>query len=486
MAGHSSVEQPGVTRKWWILIGVSLGVFMSVLDTSVVNIALPTLVQSFQTTFATVQWVILSYLLVITSLLLGVARLGDMIGKKPIYLTGLALFSIGSLLCGLAPDIGWLIGFRALQGLGAVMMTSLGVAIIFENFPFSEQGRAMGVIGGVISAGIALGPSVGGVLIGRLGWQSIFLINVPIGLVAAVLIARSLPTPKRGPAGQRFDVPGALIMMVTLVCYAIGMTRGQSFGFGDGRAVALLGGAAIGLAVFLFIQMRSSQPMIDLGMFRNEMFSLNLLLCLLAFIAYIPNLLILPFFLERVKGYSPETAGLLLAAIPVISALIAPVSGMLTDRYGPALISVAGLVLVVIGYVVLATLSADVGMLGFVLISAPAGIGWGIFQTPNNSAVMASAPPERMGVASGLLALGRTLGQTSGVPLMGALFAGQVLALSGADVNAAPVDALVAGVQVTFRVTALITLLMLAIAGAALWRSRRRLAAAPALATPQE
>ena len=194
------------------MLGVGLGVLMYTIDTSIVNIALPTLVQVFHTSFATIQWVVLSYLLVVTALVLGAARLGDMFGKKQLYLGGLVVFTLSSLLCGLAPGDYWLIGFRALQGLGAVMISALGAAIVTEVFPSSERGRALGIIGAVVSLGIALGPTVGGLLIALSGWRSIFLVNVPIGIFASFVVVRSVPAGKSNPTKQKFDWLGALIM----------------------------------------------------------------------------------------------------------------------------------------------------------------------------------------------------------------------------------------------------------------------------------
>lgn len=163
------------SQKWWVMLSVSMGIFMSTIDGSIINVSLPTLEEVFDTSFATVQWVVVSYLLVITSLMLGVARLADMIGKRRIYLAGMVIFTIGSLLCGISPSIGALIGFRAFQGLGAVMMQALGIAIVTEAFPPTERGRALGIIGTVVSLGISIGPTVGGLLISTVGWHWIFL-----------------------------------------------------------------------------------------------------------------------------------------------------------------------------------------------------------------------------------------------------------------------------------------------------------------------
>jgi EmrB/QacA subfamily drug resistance transporter len=460
------------------MLGIGLGVLMFTLDTSIVNIALPTLVNELDTTFATIQWVVLSYLLIVTALVLGAARLGDMLGKKRLYSVGLIVFTVSSLLCGLAPSVGFLIGFRALQGLGAVFISALGAAIITEVFPDSERGRALGIIGAVVSLGIALGPTVGGLLIGIAGWRTIFLVNVPIGIFASFIVARVIPSPARQGINAKlsFDTFGALLMTVTLTFFALGMTEGQNRGFGSGVAVSLLTSAAIGLVCFLVLESRIKQPMLALDMFRNIQLSLSLLMGLLVFIVVAGLIFILPFFLELVLKFSTQQVGLLLAVSPVLGGIVAPISGTLSDRFGSRIISLIGLVLMLIGCLLLSTLNAQVTELGYVWRVAPFGIGLGMFQSPNNSAIMGGVSRERLGIASGLLSLSRTLGQTAGVPLLGALFAGLALSSSNLASNAkltdVPAEALVYGVQGTFHAAAVI-LMAAAILTAVVWRMER-------------
>jgi EmrB/QacA subfamily drug resistance transporter len=449
---------------------------MFTLDTSIVNIALPTLVKQLNTSFATIQWVVLSYLLIITALVLGAARLGDMFGKKRLYNIGLVVFTVSSLLCGLAPNVEFLIAFRALQGFGALFISALGAAIITEVFPDSERGRALGIIGAVVSLGIALGPTVGGLLIAIAGWRTLFLVNVPIGIFASFIVARVVPASGKSGAKQRFDTIGALLMTAILTCFALGMTEGQNRGFGSGMAVTLLISAAIGLVVFLAIESRIQQPMLALDMFRNLQFSLSLLMGLLVFIAITGLIFILPFFLELVVKLSTQQVGLLLAVSPVLGGIVAPISGSLSDRFGPRIISLSGLVFMVIGCLLLSTMDAQLTELGYIWRVAPFGIGFGMFQSPNNSAIMGGVPRERLGIASGLLSLSRTLGQTAGVPLLGALFAGLTLSSShlapNTQLTTAPIEALVYGVQGTFQVAALI-LGAAAILTAVVWRLER-------------
>jgi EmrB/QacA subfamily drug resistance transporter len=462
--------------KWLAMLGIGLGVLMFTIDTSAVNIVLPTLVKTLHASFATIQWVVLSYLLIITALVLGAARLGDMFGKKPLYLWGLVLFTISSLLCGLAPSIGWLIGFRALQGLGAVFISALGAAIITEIFPNSERGRALGIIGAIVSLGIALGPTVGGLLIGIGGWRTIFVVNVPIGIVASFITIRFVPHSAGSGAQQRIDLVGTLVMIVTLTCFGLGMTEGQNRGFGTGTTLTLLAVAAIGLVCFLVIEARIKQPMLDLQIFQNLQFSLSLLMGLLVFIVITGTIFILPFFFELVKHYPTQQVGLLLAVSPVLGGIIAPFSGSLSDRFGSRIISLIGLVLMVCGCLLLSTLDSQLTELGYIVRVAPFGLGLGMFQSPNNSAILGGVQRERLGIASGLLSLTRTLGQTTGLPLLGSVFATLTLTnahlASNVNVTDASIEALIYGVQGTFRITALI-LGADAILTAVVWRMER-------------
>ena len=469
---------PRLHSRWMALVGVGLGVLMSTIDFSIVNISLPTLVKALNTDLATVQWVILSYALVVTSLMMGVARLGDLFGRKRIYVAGLLIFSLGSLMCGMSASVGWLIGFRTFQGLGAVMMQALGAAIITEIFPSSERGKALGISGGIVSFGLAVGPALGGILIGYAGWESIFLINVPLGLIAIIVVTLSVPPSEHLQRGQRFDLGGALILLVTLLCYSLGMTTGQRSSFDDPLVLSLLGSALTGLLIFLMVEWKITEPMLDPRLFGNVLLSLNVLMGLLVFIT-LAGMVILPFYLENVKGYSTQVTGLLMMAIPLSMGLVAPWAGALSDRYGPRGISLIGLSIMFVGCLAISTLQENATILEYIVRIAPFGIGLGFFQSPNNSAVMGAVAGERLGIASGLLSLSRNLGMASGVPLLSTLFTAQLIASSNLteaqiDVSTAPPEALVSGIELTYRVAAGIILFAACVAAAAYSIDRRK------------
>jgi EmrB/QacA subfamily drug resistance transporter len=464
-------------HKWLAMLGIGLGVLMATIDSSIVNISLPTLVEYFDTTFATIQWVILSYVLILTSFMLGAARLGDIYGKKKMYSIGLWLFIVGSLLCGTSKDVGWLIRFRALQGVGATMMQALGIAIITEVFPVSERGRALGIMGSIISVGIAMGPPLGGLLIGLYSWNAIFLVNIPLGLLTVFVVYRYVPSSDIGKSAEKFDIIGAVALLVTLTSYALGLTIGQQSGFNSSSAQGLLIVAVFGLGFFIIIEKQKKQPMIKLSLFRNILMSINLLMGFLVFLP-LAGMFIMPFFLEVVKQYPITQVGLMMMVTPVSMGLVAPLAGGLSDRFGSRGISLIGLVLIATGCFLVSTLSVDSTPIGYILRLIPFGIGLGMFMSPNNSAIMGAAPREHMGVVSGLLALSRTLGQTSGLPLMGSIFTSLVLLAgklpAGTDATTASPQAVVAGINGTYRSAAWMILAATALAVVALWLDRRR------------
>jgi len=469
-----STRRTADRRKWETLLGVGLGVFMSTLDGGIVNLALPALMRIFGTSFPTVQWVALSYLMVLTSTMVGAARLGDLYGRKRLYLLGILLFTVASLGCALAPGVGWLIAARAAQGLGAVFLGGLGIALVAEAFPPSERGRALGWIGTVVSVGIALGPTVGGVLLGLGGWRWLFLVNLPVGTAAFLVVSRFVAESERAPRGERFDFPGSALLFLTLAGYTAGMTLGQRHGFVSPAGLLPLGVAALALPAFLAVERNAAHPVLDLRLFHGSLFGVNLLMGFLTFVLMGSNFL-LPFFLDLVLRLPPERAGLLLATVPVSMGLVAPWAGTLADRWGSRGISVAGLALLTGACLLAGTLDERVTTAGYVLRLLPFGVALGLFQAPNNRAVMQEAPRERYGVASGLLALSRTLGQVTGLPLMVAIFALRVTAAGGegADPARAPAAALVRALGETFRVSSVFALAATFLAVLA-WRSARR------------
>ncbi len=476
-------EAVDYSRKWYVMAAVGMGIILATIDGSIVNVALPTLVRAFDTGFAVVQWVVLAYLLTITTLMLSVGRLGDMIGKKPLYTAGFVIFTLGSALCGLAPTVGWLIAFRVVQAVGAAMLMALGMAIVTEAFPPSERGKALGISGSMVSIGIVLGPVLGGLIIGALSWHWIFYVNLPVGIVGTLMVIRFVPS--RQPAGrQRFDWLGAMLLFLSLASLLVAMTVGQQIGF-DQPAVLLLAAAWLGLlAAFVLVEWKSPQPMIDLRLFRNRLFNVNLITGFVTFVCMAGTIILIPFYLEDVIGYSPQAVGLLLAVVPIAVFFTAPLSGVLSDRVGTRPIAVAGLAILLLGFAAVSTLSLETTAVGYMLRYLPVGIGIGVFQSPNNSAVMGAVPRERLGIASGLLSLTRSLGQTTGIAVMGAVWASRVAVQAGrilpGGATAAPAEAQVAALNDTFHVVVVLIALALVLATWGLLQERRQQARAAA------
>jgi len=482
-------EAVDYSRKWYVMAAVAMGVFLATIDGSIVNVALPTLVRAFGTDFAIVQWVVLAYLLTVTTLMLSVGRLGDMVGKKPLYAAGFVIFTLGSVLCGLSPAVYWLIGFRVLQAIGAALLMALGMAIVTEAFPPSERGKALGISGSMVSIGIVVGPVLGGLLIGALSWHWIFFVNLPIGIAGTWMVIRFVPDLK--PAGgQRFDLLGALTLFVSLMALLLGLTLGQRQGFGQPGILALFAGWLAFLALFIAIEWKSPHPMIDLSLFKNRLFNINLITGFAIFVSMSGTIILMPFYLENVLGYNPSSVGLLLAVVPIALGIAAPLSGTLSDRLGTRPITVVGLLMLLIGFLAVSTLSLQTTALGYVLRFLPIGIGIGTFQSPNNSAVMGAVPRTRLGIASGLLSVTRTLGQSTGIAALGALWASRVAYRAGGPLpegaTAAPAAAQVAGLNDTFIVVVVLIALalLLAVWGLVQERRSRQPAASPTPPAP--
>ena len=446
-----------------------MSIFLAVVSGTVVIVALPTLVETLETTFTTVQWVLLSFLLVQTTLLPSVGRLGDMLGKKRIYVAGFLVFILGSWLCGLSPNVFWLIGFRIVQGVGAAMTLGLGLALVTEAFPAEERGKALGISGTFVSLGAVLGPTLGGLLVEGLSWSWVFWFNIPIGLVGSAIAIRFIPD--MAPGGrQEFDYLGAAVLFIGLLSLLMALTLGQAYGFSHPLIIGLFSGALIMLIIFIGIELRVPQPLIDLTIFRNNLFSIGLVTGWLTLLAVAGTFILFPFYLENVLGYGASQSGLLLAVIPLFIGLTAPVAGALSDRFGTRPIAAIGLVFLVGGYFWLGSLTIETPLWGYIFRLVPIGLGVGIFQSPNNSAIMGSVSKARLGIASGMLAFTRILGQVSGVAMLGAIWTARTLVHQGGvrtgDVTTAPILAQVTGMNDAFMI---LTILMAIALGLTVW-----------------
>jgi EmrB/QacA subfamily drug resistance transporter len=439
------------------------------LGTSIANVALPALADAFTATFQNVQWVVLAYLLAITTLIVSVGRLGDITGRRRLLLAGIVLFTVASSLCGIAPTLSLLIAARAAQGLGAAIMMALAMAFVGETVPKEQTGSAMGLLGTMSAIGTALGPSLGGVLIAGFGWRAIFLITVPLGLLTFHLAYRTLPVDRQQPKVDRagFDNLGTLLLALTLAAYALAMTTGRG-SFGP-LNMALLLAAALGIGLFLRAEASAPSPLIRLAMFRDPMLSAGLAMNGLVATVMMATLVVGPFYLSHALGLDAAVVGIVMAIGPVISALSGVPAGRLVDRFGASFMVMVGLIAMAAGAVGLSMLPAMFGIPGYIAAIAVLTPGYQLFQAANNTAVMADIRPDQRGVISGMLNLSRNLGLVTGASAMGAVFA---LASATTDITTAGPEAVATGLQVAFAVAAGLIIVALAIA-----TGRRALAA---------
>lgn len=443
------------------LLSLSLSMLLAALGTSIVNVGLPTLAEAFDASFQQVQWVLIAYLLAITTLIVSVGRLGDKLGRRRLLLSGIALFTFASALCGLAPSLGVLIGARALQGLAAAIMMALTMALVGESVPKASTGSAMGLLGTMSAVGTAMGPSLGGLLIDGFGWRAMFLVTVPLGLLTWLLAYRHLPaaapTPKVPSAG--FDSLGTALLASTLGAYALAMTLGHgSFGWLNG---ALLLGALLGLGLFIHVEARAASPLISLNIFRDRHLSASLVMSALVTTVMMATLVVGPFYLAQGLGLETLRVGLVLSVGPVVAALTSVPAGRVVDRFGARRITFAGLGAMVLGCLGLSALPLGSGIVGYVAPMMVVTLGYALFQTANNTGVMAQVTQDNRGVIAGLLNLSRNLGLVTGASVLGAVFA---MASTAATHNLAHPQAVASGMRITFAVALVLVGMALVIA----------------------
>lgn len=449
------------SRQRWGLVSLSLSMLLAALGTSMANVGLPTLAQALHASFQQVQWVTLAYLLTLTALSVSAGRLGDLLGRRTLLLGGIAVFTLASALCAVAPSLGWLIAARALQGLGAASMMALTLASVGELAGASETGRAMGLLGSLSAVGSALGPLLGGSLIAGFGWPAMFWLTVPLGALAWGLAYRTLPAnaPRQPLAGQ-FDSLGALLLALALVAYALATTLGQ--GQLDGRNLAWLLAALLSAGLFVRRQGRVASPLIRLPLLRDPALRNGLLGSVLVSTVMMATLVVGPFYLAHGLGLPPLQLGLVVAVGPLLAALTSAPAGRLVDRFGSRRMALLGLASLLAGSGGLSLLPLAAGVTAYL---APMGLmtaGYALFQTANNTGVMQGVTAAQRGVMAGMLNVARNLGLMSGASLMGAVFA---WGTGTSDLTHAHPDAVAAGLHATFGLATLGLAGMLAMAG---------------------
>ena len=455
------------------LASLSLSMLLSSLGTSIANVGLPTLAAAFSASFQQVQWVVLAYLLAITALIVSAGRLGDIIGRRRLLLIGMGVFTAASVLCAVSSGLGMLIAARALQGIGAAIMMALTLALVSEAVPKAKLGSAMGLLGTMSAIGTSLGPTLGGFLIANFGWQAIFLLNVPLGVLAMGLALRFLP--KDGPEKRAdragFDVLGTLVLVLTLLAYALAMTLGR--GSFAPLNLALLLVAVVGAGVFVFVERTAGSPLVRLTMFRNVQLSAGFAMSLLVTTVVMATLVVGPFYLTGALALNAASVGLVMSTGPLVAALVGVPAGRWVDRLGAHRSGTFGLLAMLTGACLLPAVPTNFGSLGYIVPLALMTAGYALFQAANNTAVLSAITPQERGVVSGLLGLSRNLGLITGAGVMGAVFA---FGTASHDVLQAPPEAIAQGMRLTFAVAAGLICIALAIGAVSKILSRRLIA----------
>jgi len=398
---------------------------MSTLNASIVNISLPTISKAFDASVSQVQWIVVAFLLATGALLLTFGRAGDIYGYKRVYLAGFAIFATAGLLCGLSQGLGQLVGFRVIQGLGAGMVLAMGPAIVTASFGSRERGKALGLNAMSVAVGLSVGPTLGGILTEWLSWRWIFFVNLPVGFLGVLWAFRVL-TNERRDAGQRFDPLGAVLVTCALLALLLGLSEGSSWGWTSFGTIGLLAAFALSSAAFVVAELRVTQPMLDLRLFAIRSFSIGNVSLLIAFAALFAANFLLPFFLERGQGLSALESGLLLTPLPLAILVVAPLSGVLSDRIGTRIPSTVGLAVLALGLLSLTGMDAQTSHWGLVWRFLLVGAGMGLFNSPNQSSIMGSVPANRLGIASGMISQMRYTGQALGIALGVAVIASRI------------------------------------------------------------
>jgi EmrB/QacA subfamily drug resistance transporter len=420
--------QPGVQRTV-VVAALGVGIYLAALDISIVNAILPVVADAFATDLSAIQWVVTSYLLVQSALLLAVGRLADIWGHKRVYLLGLAVFVMSSVICGLATSTPFLVAGRAIQALGASLIFASLTVILTHVFPSDQRGRAVGVQATIVYVGLATGAPLGGWLTDLFGWQSVFLVNVPIGLLALVLGWRTAPSDIASERREPFDLAGSAVYVLGLGLLLLGLNQGHAWGW---ASTATLGSLLVGVALlasWAAIELRVSSPMIDLRLFGERAFAAPVASAFLCYTG-ISATFLLPFALIQGRGLSPAQTGLILTCQTIVMAVTASISGSLSDRIGARTPATVGMVLLSLGLLLQSRIDSTLPLGLIVGIQVLMGLGIGLFTSPISSAILGAVPSERRGVANGVLGTARTLGMVLGVGVAGAVYA-TVLSLGG-------------------------------------------------------
>ena len=414
--------------KWWVFLAISIGLFSSVMDHGGVVVALPTIAEHFETDIPTVQWVVVGYVLTISALLLPMGRLSDQIGRKRVYIIGSVVFIGGAALAGTSTSIITLILFKALQGCGGAMTQGSGMAIMISAFPPTERGKVMGFIMTVVGIGAIAGPALGGILVSALGWEWVFFIHIPLGVlgVAACLVVLNEIRSANAPQdGQRtgFDWLGASLSTGALITLLMAMTNAHRAGWGSPSILAAMLGFVAFLAAFVWWELRTPAPMLDLRLFKRKLFSFGVSAGFFSFLGSSASMFMMPFYLQKVLDYSPRDAGLVMVPAALCMAIMGPVGGWLSDRYGWRRFTVLGMASGAAGLFILSRLTENSSLVHVMPALILQSSGMGMFHSANMNSIISAVERERYGVVSSFLNLVRNSAQIISIAVATAIVA---------------------------------------------------------------
>lgn len=421
-------------RRWMVLVITAISTFMSTLDSSIVNVALPVMATSLHVSTGLIAWVVSAYLIAITIFILLFGRLGDLKGQQKIFRIGLIIFTVGSFLCGVTHTLPTLLAARVVQAIGAAATMANSQGIITRTFPAEERGRALGINGSFVALGTMVGPSLGGFIISFASWEYLFWVNVPIGLIAYLLNLK-FSDKDETIQKEKLDVWGEILFTLTITPLFIGLEYGQTIGYGAPLILICFAVSVIAFAVFLYVERKVSAPLLDLDIFRNKWFSVSIFCAFTSFVAISCSNIILPFYLQNALGMSPGQAGLYMTIYPVVLALVAPISGYVSDRIGSEILTLIGLSLTSAGLYLVVFLNASPVYWMLILFIAIMSLGNGLFQSPNNSLVMSMLPPEELGIGGSVNALIRNIGMVVGIATSTSVLYGGMSAKIGRHVT---------------------------------------------------
>jgi EmrB/QacA subfamily drug resistance transporter len=403
-------------KEWAILLTVLPMTFMTTLDSSIVNVALPTMSRELGTTMAGIEWVVTSYLITICATILLFGRLGDIVGKSKVFKIGIGVFTLGSLFCGLSNSLIMLILSRIIQAIGAGAAMATNQGIITETFPPTKRGRALGMTGTAVALGTMVGPTLGGLIVSVAPWEYIFLINIPIGILVYIGVLKVLNF-KKITEKVPFDIKGTFLFMISIIMLFTSINFGQSIGYTNPIIMGAFVLSLVLLFIFIKVEQKIISPMLDINIFKNKLFSLSIFCGFTSFVSIGAINIILPFYYQDVLKLTPSSAGLMMTVSPIILAIVAPISGHLSDKLGSEKISCIGLSILTIGIFSLTIFNQYTSLIIVAIFVGLVSLGSGIFQSPNNSLIMSTVDKTKLGIAGSVNGLVRNLGTTTGIAL---------------------------------------------------------------------